>query len=42
MLLRKELRSLKTKYKFDGNAVAGKTGTTNNFTDAWFMGLPLN
>jgi penicillin-binding protein 1A len=29
---------LRFKYKFD-NPVAGKTGTTNNHSDGWFMGL---
>jgi penicillin-binding protein 1A len=29
---------LKLKYKFE-NPVAGKTGTTNNHSDGWFMGL---
>jgi penicillin-binding protein 1A len=29
---------LRYKYKFD-NPVAGKTGTTNNHSDGWFMGL---
>ena len=30
--------SLRWKYKFD-SPVAGKTGTTNGFTDAWFVGF---
>ena len=30
--------SLRWKYKFD-SPVAGKTGTTNKFTDAWFVGF---
>ncbi|MEZ5083163.1 MAG: transglycosylase domain-containing protein [Bacteroidales bacterium] len=29
---------LKLKYKFE-NPIAGKTGTTNNHSDGWFMGL---
>ncbi len=29
---------LKTTYKFE-NPIAGKTGTTNNHSDGWFMGL---
>jgi penicillin-binding protein 1A len=29
---------LKAKYKFE-NPIAGKTGTTNNHSDGWFMGL---
>lgn len=29
---------LKATYKFD-NPIAGKTGTTNNHSDGWFMGL---
>ena len=29
---------LKSKYKFN-NPIAGKTGTTNNHSDGWFMGL---
>ena len=31
-------RALKSRYKFN-NPVAGKTGTTNSFTDAWFVGF---
>lgn len=32
---------LRYKYKFD-NPIAGKTGTTQNYSDGWFMGLTPN
>lgn len=34
-------RRLRTKYKFK-NQIAGKTGTTQNNSDGWFMGLTPN
>lgn len=32
---------LRYKYKFD-NPIAGKTGTTQNYSDGWFMGITPN
>lgn len=34
-------KSIKTKYKINSE-IAGKTGTTNNYSDGWFVGLTPN